>query len=282
MPELPEVETMVGRLRRWKNWRVRDVTVDLTSPRVEKRYLPGDEYNDVLGQSILEVCRRGKFIIFQTSSGTLLCHNAMTGYWDDTREPWTFDYVEGKRDPRESDVRVSLRLEPGWGVDPPKQDDFHLRFHDARKFGSLHYLGPGEAVRKLSKLGPDALDTDYLWEPTEVMDEKRFIERFANKKKHPIKERLLNQELIAGVGNIYAAEALWAACIDPRRAEITEGEASLLLTSIRAVLELALERNLDYAGLNVYRRKECTRCKSKIQSVEIKGRNTWYCPECQE
>ena len=112
MPEMPEVETMVQRLQNWRGWRITDVKIDARmSAKAAKKFLPGDEYNSVIGQAVVDVYRRGKFIIFMTSSGAILAHNAMSGYWDMLEDPWTFDYVEGDRTSKDTDVRVMFKLE---------------------------------------------------------------------------------------------------------------------------------------------------------------------------
>jgi formamidopyrimidine-DNA glycosylase len=101
-----------------------------------------------------------------------------------------------------------------------------------------------------------------------------------------IKELLLDQSKIAGVGNIYAAEALWFAGIDPRRIANTLpplGPRSRfeLFLSIRSVLRQALERRLNYNGLKIYRRDVCPVCGGTVTAEDIKGRTTYWCPTCQ-
>jgi len=268
---------MVDRLQRWRGWRVKDVHVDgRMTIAAAKKYLPGDEYNDVIGQCITDVCRRGKFIVFLTSSGALLCHNAMSGYWDSTLEPWTFDYVEGKRTPAMADVRVELQLESGEG------DVWTLRFHDARMFGSLRFVSPGQLAAKLDMLGPEALNTAHAYQPLEMMTDQKFDAVCQSKK--AIKEVITDQSKIVGVGNIYAAEALWLARIDPRRSAsiLNVVERARLLSAVRDVMQQAIDRKLDYDGLKVYRRKQCPTCASPVAVEEIKGRKTYWCSTCQK
>jgi formamidopyrimidine-DNA glycosylase len=269
---------MAERLQEWKGWRIEDVMVDTgLSPAASKRYLPGDEYNSVLGQAIQDVCRRGKYLVFVTSSGALLCHNAMSGYWDSALEPWTFDYVEGKRVSSSKDIRVGLTLECG-------TIQRTLYFHDTRKFGSLHFVDPTTLAQKLSKLGPDAMQTPRMYEHR-WMHPEDMVRVFRSPK--TVKEILMDQTKIAGVGNIYASEACWYAGISPFRVANTLpeiGSTSVLrvFLSVRSALYIALKRKLDYKGLMVYRQKECRVCKGPIRSQELKGRNTFWCPKCQE
>jgi formamidopyrimidine-DNA glycosylase len=287
MPELPEVETMVDRLQPWVGYGIVVVKVDPgMSARAAAKYLPPDEAAAVVGQTIRGVFRRGKFIVFMLERGALLCHNAMSGYWDSSDSPWTFDYVEGKRDPGEGDVRVQLmvgRLFPdaegnNWAGRP-----YGLRFHDARMFGSLRYVSPEDLAAKLSALGPDAYRTAHLYEPNAVMDEDRFVAAFG-KSRHAIKAALMEQDRMAGVGNIYASEACWVAGIDPRRAcrDLTKEDLQALFAAVHVALRGALLRKLDYGGLKIYRRKECPQCKTAVVAEDLKGRKTFWCPTCQK
>lgn len=267
---------MVDRLRRWNGWRIKDVKVDpRMTPKAAAKYLPGDEYNNVIGQGITDVLRRGKFIIFMTSSGALLCHNAMSGYWDSTIEPWTFDYVEGDRKPGENDVRVELMVEC-------MNDVWTLRFHDARMFGSLHFVNPSQLAAKLDKLGPEALNTKHVYQPDKMLT--RFSFQEACKSKKQIKEVMCEQERMTGIGNIYSVEALWRAKINPHRPanSLTPDEQADLLIRIREVLREAIDRKLDYSGLQVYRRQRCPECLAAIRHGKLKGRTIHWCPECQK
>jgi len=276
MPEMPEVETMVRRLQSWKGWRITDVKVDVRmSSKAAKKFLPGDEYNSVIGQGIVDVYRRGKFIIFMTSSGAILAHNAMSGYWDMLEDPWTFDYVEGQRASTDADVRVMFKLEM-FG------EQKTLRFHDARMFGSVRYMDPTQLAVKLSKLGPEADHTMSLYEPVQVLTSEHFNALCTGHYKS-VKELLMNQDKIAGIGNIYASEACWFAGVDPHRTSdsLTGVERNRLFLGIRSVLRQALERRLDYGGLKVYRRKQCQNCESPIITDKIKGRSTYWCARCQ-
>lgn len=276
MPEMPEVETMVQRLQSWKGWRITDVEIDARmSSKAAKKFLPGDEYNSVIGQSIIDVFRRGKFIVFMTSSGAILAHNAMSGYWDMLEDPWTFDYVEGQRASTGADVRVVFKLEC-FG------EEKTLRFHDARMFGSVRFMDPTQLAQKLSKLGPEADHTPNLYEPVQVLTNEHF-NALCSEHQKSIKELLMNQDKIAGVGNIYAAEACWLAQIDPHRESdsLRVEECNALFLAVRSVLRQALERRLDYGGLKVYRRERCERCDHPISADKIKGRSTYWCFRCQ-
>jgi formamidopyrimidine-DNA glycosylase len=282
MPELPEVETMVHRLQKWNGWTIEDAKITIpTGSNAEPRFLPDKEYHEILGQPINGIYRRGKHIVFLLSNGALLAHNAMSGYWDSADEPWTFDYVEGQRVASDSDVRVTFKLNPPTSYQINGDYRF-LRFHDARMFGSIHFLNPEQLAQKLSTIGPEALETDHLYEPSAVMTEGRFVDEM-KKSKQPIKVTIMDQRRIAGVGNIYASEACWVASIDPRRAanSLSEFELAKIFVSIVYVLQEALDRDLAYDDLFVYGKTECKTCKEPLLVEDLKGRSTYRCPTCQ-
>lgn len=271
---------MCQRLQPYVGWRIAVTTLDQRVVHLD-RYLPGDEVFASGGQVITGVHRRGKHLIIALQRGALLCHNAMSGYWDTWEQPWTFDYVEGKRQSKESDVRVAMMIEaPGELQDGTSAR--LLRFHDARKFGFLRYVSPEQLAAKLSRLGPDALKTPCLYEPTAAITEEQFVAAIGQSK-HPVKAALMEQDLIAGVGNIYAAEACWKARIDPRRKGmcISVEDRRTLFHDVQMVLQAALDRKLDYSGLGIYRRKKCGSCEGDTLTEKIAGRTTTWCSLCQ-
>lgn len=297
MPELPEVEWMVAKLHHWcKGATIKQVEI----LRQNGQYLPDDESTKLPGQVIYRVSRRGKYVIFHLSSGFLVGHNNMSGYWDTEDEPGSFDYVEGNREATDNDVRVRLILEEvigsrmygdldemGHSESPPETTvrRVALRFHDARLFGSLRFHAGSDPARiaPLASLASDAVTTPHALN-SKAIDPAEFYLRIT-KSKRCIKQILLDQEMIAGVGNIYAAEALWSARINPTRKgkEMTSFETFSLIAALRAVMGEARMFNLDYTKyLKVYRQEFCSNCRGKIARIEQSGRSTYYCPTCQE
>lgn len=234
----------------------------------------------VMGRMICGCFRAGKYMVVILDKGFIVCHNAMSGYWDTSLEPWTFNYVEGKRQASSKDVRVKIT------IDSPKFGVFSLQFHDARLFGSLVYHGV-ESERDLpfmKNLGPDALETPRLLNT--ITHSEITLEQFLDgiKKPKPIKELLMRQDIIAGVGNIYAVEGLWRAGIHPATPgdQIGSQDAEALLASVQCVLREALDHSLDYSKyLYVYRQEICYACKEKIQKIDIAKRSTYFCVHCQ-
>lgn len=263
---------MAQNLRGWIHDRSLDRIEKIEVGRNPKnRYAVGPELE---GAICMDVFRRGKRLIFelvQDGDKYLVCHNAMSGYWDCSTDPWTFDYVEGKRTPKESDVRVKIHLGSGKV----------LRFHDSRLFGSLRVLTKNELAAEHASLGPDALSTPRLqhYAPTfNILDSAVFLSG-----KKPIKQLLLEQHRIAGLGNIYAVESLWLAGVRPDRPgnSLTTDEHQKITESIQLVLRAALDRSLDYGSLAVYRRQNCPDCGLKIEKIEVAKRSTYFCPTCQ-
>lgn len=236
---------------------------------------PGDRYDltEATGKIIKDIWRRGKYLEFDLGpDGAVICHNAMSGFWDMEDEPWTFDYVEGVRKATSGDVRVVLSLSNGR----------KLRFHDVRLFGNISHYPPGWAAMPYTKLGPDAIKTKRLKldAPTfNVLDSAVFL---SNKK--PIKQLLLEQNRIAGVGNIYAVEALWRSQIHPARPGVSlkGADHQRLTETIQSVLNQAISMDLRYDEyLQVYRRIQCCVCGKKIEKMDIAKRTTYFCVHCQ-
>lgn len=258
---------MVDRL----DWRIRPFVRDVSIIRTNGRYLPGIELAALRLETILRVVRRGKYIVFECGSGTLVCHNAMSGYWDTEDEPWTFDYVEGRRRPLSSDVRVTISADP---VGPGMGKPVKLRFHDARLFGSLRYYPDGTRIPALERLGPDAMLSDEATLVGGIVDHPR--------RRRAIKDVVMDQRIIAGVGNIYATEALAAAGVDPNRPleRVVPETALSIVRHLRRIMGEQVRAGIDYGRLLVYRRSVCPSLHP-VSSTKISGRTSYYCPECQ-
>lgn len=231
--------------------------------RQNGRYLPESQLKNTIGQEIVGIDRVGKYICFHLKGGDrLVSHNAMSGFWDTADNPWTFDYVEGKREADGKHMRVSIHL----------QDGTALCFHDSRLFGSLRLFKKGDKT-PFEDLGPDAGE----------MGPAMFYDIVTNDERS-IKEVLMDQSRMAGIGNIYSTEALWLSRIDPSRkaSEISREEAYNLWGSIISVFGTSLKKKLNYDWLQVYRAKKCSRCSSNIKKKQISKRSTYFCETCQK
>lgn len=268
MPELPEVETVVRGLRAPLVGRtVTDVWME--QPRVIRAPDPTEFAARIVGQTITAINRRAKYILCALDEGLLVIHLKMTGRL----------YVAGA--PEASDRWVRLRLD----LDNRQA----LYFSDARRFGGVYLVD--DLARIAPKLGPEPLEDSFTAE--------MLRERLAGRRTR-IKALLLDQSFIAGVGNIYADEALYRAGIHPLRLSnmLTEPEIARLHDAIRAVLA----SGIDYEGASVswYRKPDgtpgesqehfyaygrdgqpCLTCGQLIAKIRVAQRGTHFCPNCQ-
>ena len=262
MPELPEVEYAATIARRIAGGRT------ITSVRVlhpsQRRSLPARDAKSLVGDRIVDVRRRGKSQRFALASGrVLLVHFRMTGDW----------------------------LAPGTGVLPRTvravftfDDGTSLALDDPR---ALSVLSLHNEAAPDDRMGPDALDPD--------LRAADLADRLAPRR-IPIKVALLDQGIVAGIGNIYASEALWRARIDPRipANRVKPDRLPALLRAIRATLNAALKRQQRYYGSGedwsrasrfaVYDREgePCRRCRTPIKRITQAARSTYFCPKCQK
>ncbi len=265
MPELPEVETIVRRMRP----EVVGHTITAADLRWERTLAtpkPALFNKNIIGQSVESVNRRAKYIVIQLSADTLIIHLRMSG-----------DILFRKVDARaEKHDRLLLQLD----------SEKTLVFNDMRKFGRVWLTPSPQDV--LGKLGPEPLDDAFTPED--------LFERITRHKRQ-IKPLLLDQSIIAGLGNIYTDEALHLAGLHPlaKSDVIKRKQAENLWRSIREVLNEGIHRNgtsIDwiYRGgenqyhLNVYGRKDepCLKCGTPIQKIVVGQRGTHFCPQCQK
>jgi formamidopyrimidine-DNA glycosylase len=271
MPELPEVETVVRGLRQplvghtitsmWYDW---ENSIGLPAPyEFEGR---------VIGQTVKAISRRAKYIVIELDTDLLLVHLRMTGRL----------YVTGEHDVHDVDKWVHIKF----GLDGGKE----LRFSDSRKFGKVYLADTLELVT--GGIGPEPLDDEFT---TTV-----FKERLAGRSK-VIKALLLDQSFIAGVGNIYADEALHRAGIHPQRHadSLSDNEIARLHQTVREALSAGIQ--YEGASISSYRKpdgtpgesqhhfyvygrdgEECLTCgKTRIEKIRVVQRGTHFCPNCQ-
>jgi formamidopyrimidine-DNA glycosylase len=272
MPELPEVETvrtglepkLVG--RRFEH-------VEILDSRLTRPVDPAEVAAELTGERVAAVGRRGKYLIFRFESGlVLLIHLRMTGTFAHSRNGAL----------SASHVRAVVRLDDGSDV----------TYRDVRRFGTWLVLAADELEPYLAgRLGLEPLEGAF--------SAAKLAERLSGRRA-PVKAALLDQKTLAGVGNIYADEALWRARIDPRRPAggLDSPETRALHRGIRRSLEAGIARQgatlRDYrtpdgaAGgmqheFKVYGRggEPCPRCGTPIEKTRVGGRGTWFCPGCQ-
>ncbi|MDB5163278.1 MAG: mutM [Candidatus Saccharibacteria bacterium] len=286
MPELPEVETV----RRGLSQLIIGKVVSGEVHDTEKGFpnAAHDVQQFLIGASVTEVRRRAKVLMIDLSTDySLLIHLKMTGqlvFVGETRFGAGHPNDSLVNELPDKSTRVTLTFEDGT----------KLFFNDQRKFGWMRLMPTIEIpnISFMQKVGPEPLSADFT--------AKDFIQRLARRPKTNIKAALLDQSVVAGIGNIYADESLWGAKIHPTRlvSSLTEAEMTLLYTEVRAVMNLSVEKGgssnstyvnaegkkgsyMDFA--RVFRREglACPRCGATIEKLRVAGRGTHICPVCQ-
>lgn len=277
MPELPEVETVVRDLEPHLQGR-RITTIRKVSRKRLRRPWRAQWEKLLSGRRIEFLTRRGKWIaLIMEGSGDdrlyLLIHLGMTGQLT----------VVAAEEPLASHTHLVLTLEGG---------EQQLRFRDIRRFGSATVISYAEwrQLMESGKIGPEPFATDLKYWQSCLSGTRRCL-----------KAILLDQQVIAGVGNIYADESLFEAGLHPTQlgCDVDTHEADRLRKAIRTVLKRAIQRRgssiQNYVGgsglkgeyqneFRVYGRtgEPCPRCKTSIECIRLAGRSTHYCPECQK
>ncbi|GAB2722679.1 DNA-formamidopyrimidine glycosylase [Paenibacillus thermoaerophilus] len=273
MPELPEVETVRRTLEKLVSGKtIESVTVRL--PRIVRRPDDPEAFAMLLaGQTIRSIGRRGKFLRFVLDDYVLLSHLRMEGRYG----------VYPAEEPAENHTHVFFRF----------TDGLELRYRDVRQFGTMDVFPIGEEWRSepLHKLGLEPLDESFT-----VQALRNAIAGRTTK----LKPLLLNQEIVAGLGNIYVDEALFAAGLHPERTadSLTRSELNRLHEAIVQTLTDAVnaggssiksyvngqgEMGMFQQQLNVYGRKgqPCVKCGGPVEKFVLGGRGTHICPACQ-
>jgi formamidopyrimidine-DNA glycosylase len=267
MPELPEVETIRTQLAPRLEGRT-IVRAEILDPRLTRPYDLFEVAEELEGDTVVGVERRGKYLLVRLESGLgLLVHLRMTG---------SFGFAPVSHE------RAVLELDDGSRV----------VYRDVRRFGTWLVLENAELEPYLAtKNGPEPLGPRFS---------ARWLATQLARRKAPLKAVLLDQRVVAGLGNIYADEALWRARMNPLRPAngLTDDEVALVTRAIRAALRAGIERQgstlRDYAApdgasgsmqeeFRVYGRdgEPCRRCRTLIVKTRVGGRGTWFCPHCQ-
>lgn len=320
MPELPEVETVrIGLAKLLPKRVVADIWHDWPKSFPNA---PSDTVRFLIGAAIKDVRRRAKVLIIDLSSGySLVVHLKMTGQLvfanKNQLEDSSSKIVVGNKvlKTQSTNSKLLTTNEPAarfggghpndslLGKLPDKStrvvidfaDGSKLFFNDQRKFGWMRLIPTDQVpdIDFMKKVGPEPLDDKF--------SSSQFIDRLMRRKGTSIKAALLDQSVVAGVGNIYADESLFAAKIHPSTlvADVPKRQLATLFAELQAILRLAIEkggstdRNYvnaegekgSYLGFaQVFRRtsQPCPRCGTAIEKIRVAGRGTHICPRCQK
>jgi formamidopyrimidine-DNA glycosylase len=267
VPELPEVETIRAQLAPRLEGRTL-ARVEILDPRLTRPYDLFEVAEELEGDRVVAVERRGKYLLLRLESGFgLLVHLRMTG---------SFGFAAATHE------RAVVELDDGT----------RLVYRDVRRFGTWLVLEDADLEPYLAtKNGPEPLGSRFTagWLGSQLA-----------RRKAPLKAVLLDQRVVAGLGNIYADEALWRARVNPLRQanSLSDDELLRLRRAIRAALRAGIARQgstlSDYAApdgsrgsmqdeFRVYGRDglPCRRCRTTIVKTRVGGRGTWFCPRCQ-
>ena len=272
MPEIAEVETVRNTLKkRILHKKIKKVEV-YYEPMIESDI---DAFKkNLVGESFIDIKRRGKWLIFETEKYYLLSHLRMEGKY----------FIKDKQEIKDKHEHVIFTF----------IDDTTLRYADTRKFGRMNLIlkteiDNTECIKKQGlEPGDKKLTADYL------------LKKFA-KKQLPIKTVLLDQTIISGLGNIYANEVLFAAGINPltKACNLTKEDCERIVKSAEEIIKEAINMggttirsytsSLGVTGkfqqnLKVHKREKekCLVCGTAIENIKVGGRSTYFCPNCQK
>ncbi len=269
MPELPEVETIRRNLIPFVvNKRIKEIII--RDKKLIKNISPSKLKEKLKNKIITRLLRRGKYFIFKLNSNEfIIIHLKMTG-----------QLIYGPREDKKS--RISFYF----------SNQNFLNFNDQRRFGEMSLISDLSAHKGLNKLGPEPLEKSFTL--------LRFTKMVKNKGAR-IKPLLLDQHFLAGLGNIYAAEALFLAKIHPARISSTLSKIEIknLYLAIKKVLNKAIKlggssidnyvdgfgrrgRAQEFHFVYGKGKEKCPRCQNEINVIKLSGRGTYFCPACQK
>ncbi|MDD3048731.1 MAG: DNA-formamidopyrimidine glycosylase [Bacilli bacterium] len=273
MPELPEVENVKQQLKkRLLNKTITDIDV-LWANIIEAPSVSLFKQN-IINQTIIDIKRRGKWLILELNNYYLLIHLRM----------------EGKFSFKEKDELINKHEHIIFTID----NNIHLRYQDTRKFGKMHLIDK-------DKLYDSKPLKDLGLEPFDDLLTAKYLKSKLKNKTIPIKISLLDQSIISGIGNIYADEILFLSSVNPSKksSKLSNKELELIIlntkevlnkaiklggTTIRSFVSLDNQKGSFQDELFVHQRvnKPCKKCNTLIKKIYVGGRGTYYCPVCQK
>ena len=273
MPELPEVETVKNTLKpKLIGKKITDIKI-YHNNIIE--YPDAETFSKkIINQTIKDINRYGKWLIFELNDYYLLSHLRMEGKY----------FFKSKNEELSKHEHIVITL----------NDEIELRYHDVRKFGKMLLIEKD----KINEIGPL---TELGYEPWDDKLNSDYLKEKYKKKRLPIKTVLLDQSIITGIGNIYADEILFLSKINPKKVSSTLNDIELkkIIKYTKIVLEDAIKQGgstirsytsvdgvhgLFQQKLNVHTKvgEKCNVCNTTILKIKVGGRGTYYCPNCQK
>lgn len=267
MPELPEVQTVLDTLKtQIKDREIIDIKI-LYKPIVETR--EKDFRKVLIGQHFREFKRRGKYLLFELDDITLVSHLRMEGKY----------FIKKHNEEINKHTHVIFQLDNG----------YDLRYNDVRKFGRMELIEKKDNYDDFKSLGPEPFSKKFNF---------RYVKEYLSGINKPIKEVLLDQNFVSGLGNIYADEVCFFIKVNPCRPanKLNDTEIKELISSTKSILKKAIKAggttirsytsSLGVTGrfqlnLNVHTKEICPVCGRNIVKIRVGGRGTYYCPKCQ-
>lgn len=271
MPEFPEVYTIVKDLNKYLSNSTISKIESISGYTIKSEYTNPHEL--IIDQKIKKVSQIAKNIVFELTDYDIIFHLAMTGKL----------LIRSPNFKQDSHLRLTFLLKKNNKI-------IELRFTDVRMFGKVQLVSKSTTQKLITKVGPNPLDTNLS---------AKYFYTIIKSKKTNIKNVLLDQEKISGLGNVYATDALWIAQIHPTRttSSITQEEAQKLLDACREILNegiknrgLTISDYVDAFGkpgnqqnyFRIYQRQKCQRCNLPSKTITINTRTTYFCPNCQK
>jgi len=271
MPELPEVETVKETLKKQiLNKTIKEVIINYNNIIEKPSILEFSK--KIKNQKIIDIKRRGKWLLFELNDYYLLSHLRMEGKY----------YIKKENDIVTKHQHVIFKLD----------DDTELRYNDTRKFGKMYLLDKKDAFNQkpLNELGLEPFDNNLT---------VNYLKEKLKNKKLPIKSILLDQSIIVGIGNIYVDEILFLSGINPYKKviELTDEDLSNIIDNTKIILNKAIKLGgttiKSYTSsegvhgrfqneLLVHTKEVCPNCNTKVTKTRIGGRGTYYCENCQK
>lgn len=275
MPELPEVQSMIDSLISDDCLNHKIVNVESIMPKLFKNCSFEEYKNHIINEKIVDITRVGKYLIFHlTNEKVFVVHLRMEGklFYED------FDFPFNKR---HTLVRIVF------------DNNKELRYNDTRRFGTftIYFENSFMNSKELSKLAYDPLDKKFNWE---------YLKNNIKKSNRAIKTLILDQTNVAGIGNIYADEILFASNINPNKSgnKISDDEFKKIAENAEKILKLAVKNKGTTISTYFYKKEKkgefqkflkvhtkkdspCVNCGNKILKMKVNGRGTYYCSKCQ-